>query len=286
MTPFQGRNASQGDTLLSVSATLPKRLSDADLQITLVPMTETAVANNIILEQEPVAIVNGQVNTQIRVPSDPEFDVGAVQIYAWDAGEEAIGHATYDILSRYVKNVRLVPFPVASNQPTHLYVEVVDKNAIDEITLFWYDWIEGDNKFFSIPVVPHTGTTYRSERPIPGYPDAQPIDYYLEVKVKTGRTFQTETVAYDVGDVEIEIDLALLAQTFTWDTTPPFTLSAQIRNIEEQTVRNIPVQFFVKALKGETNTASINTATTSILEQLKGCDTNRKPANNSRNSPR
>ncbi|MDE0326157.1 MAG: C25 family cysteine peptidase [Candidatus Poribacteria bacterium] len=269
MSPFQGRNASQGDTRLSVSATLPERLSDADVEITLVPITETAVANNIVLEQEPVAIVNGQVNTQIRVPSDPEFDVGAVQIYAWDAGEEAIGHATYDILSRYVKNVRLVPFPVASNQPTHLYVEVVDKNAIDEMTLFWYDWIKGDNKFFSIPVVPHTGTTYRSERPIPGYPDAQPIDYYLEVKVKTGRTFQTETVAYDVGDVEIEIDLALLAQTFTWDTTPPFTLSAQIRNIEEQTVRNIPVQFFVKALKGETNTASINTATTSILEQLK-----------------
>ena len=270
MSPFQGRNASQGDTRLSVSATLPDRLSDADIQITLVPTTETAVANNIILEQEPVAIVNRQVNTQIRVPSDPEFDVGAVQIYAWDADEEAIGHATYDILSRYVKNVRLVPFPVASNQPTHLYVEVVDKNAIDEMTLFWYDWIKGDNKFFTIPVMPHAGTTYRSERPIPGYPDAQPIDYYLEVKVKTGRTFQTETVAYDVGDVEIEIDLALLDQTFTWDTTPPFTLSAQIRNIEEQTVRNIPVQFFVKALNDKTNTASVNTATTSILEELKG----------------
>lgn len=269
MRPFQGRNASQGDTRLSVSATLPDRLSEADIQITLVPTTETAVANNIVLEQEPVAIVNGQVSTQIRVPADPEFDVGAVQIYAWDAGEEAIGYATYDILSRYVKNVRLVPFPVASNQPTHLYAEVVDKNAIDEITLFWYDWIEGDNKFFSIPVVPHNGTTYRSERPIPGYPDAQPIDYYLEIKVKTGRTFQTETVAYDVGDVEIEIDLALLAQTFTWDTTPPFTLSAQIRNIEEQTVRSIPVQFFVKALNDETNTASVDTTTTSILEQLK-----------------
>lgn len=269
MSPFQGRNASQGDTLLSVSATLPDHLSDADTQITLVPMTETAVANNIIVEQEPVAIVNGQVNTQIRIPSDPEFDVGAVQIYAWDADEEAIGHATYDVLSRYVKNVRLVPFPVPVNQPAYLYAEVVDKNAIDEMTLFWYDWIAGDNKFFTIPIVPHTGTTYRSERPIPGYPDAQPIDYYLEVKVKTGRTFQTETVAYDVGDVEIEIDLALLAQTFTWDTTPPFTLSAQIRNIENQPVRNVPVQFFVKALKSETNTTSVNTTTTSILEELK-----------------
>ena len=270
MSPLQGRNASQGDTLLSVSATLPDRLSDADIQITLVPTTETAVANNIILEQEPVAIVSGQVSTQIRVPSDPEFDIGAVQIYAWDADEEAIGHATYDILSRYVKNVRLVPFPVPLNQPTYLYAEVVDKNAIDEMTLFWYDWNAGDNKFFTIPVVPHTGTTYRSERPIPGYPDVQPIDYYLEVKVKTGRTFQTETFAYDVGDVEIEIDLELLDQTFTWNTTPPFTLSAQIRNIETQPVRNVPVQFFVKAVKSDTNTVSVNTTATSILEQLKG----------------
>ncbi|MDE0468182.1 MAG: C25 family cysteine peptidase [Candidatus Poribacteria bacterium] len=266
MSPFQGRNASQGDTLLSVSATLPERLSNADVEITLVPTTETAVANNIVLEQEPVAIVNGQISTQIRVPSDPEFDVGAVQIYAWDADEEAIGHATYDILSRYVKNVRLVPFPVPLNQPTHLYAETVDKNAIDEMTLFWS---EDGNSFFTIPVVPHRGATYRSERPIPGYPDWQTLDYYLEVKVKTGRTFQTEITTYDVGDVEIEVDLALLDQTFTWNTTPPFTLSAQIRNIEIQPVRNVPVQFFVKALKGETNTASVNTPTTSILEELK-----------------
>ena len=270
MRPFPGRNASQGDTLLSVSATLPDRLSNADIQIALVPTTETAVANNTILEQEPVTVVNRQINTQIRVPSDPEFDVGTVQVYAWNADEDAIGHATYDIFSRYVKNVRLVPFPVPLNQPTYLYAEVVDKNAIDEMTLFWYDWIAGDNKFFTIPVVPHTGTTYRSERPIPGYPDAQPIDYYLEVKVKTGRTFQTETFAYDVGNVEIEIDLALLSQTFTWDTTPPFTLSAQIRNIETQPVRNVPVQFFVKTLNGETSTANVNTTTTSILEELKG----------------
>ena len=266
ISPFPGRNASQGDTLLSVSATLPDRFSTADIQITLVPTTETAVANNIILEQEPVAVVNGQISTQIRVPSDPEFDVGAVQIYAWNADEEAIGYATYDILSRYVNNVRLAPFPVPLNQPTHLYAEVVDQNAIDEMTLFWS---EDGHKFFTIPVVPHRGATYRSERPIPGYSDAQLIDYYLQVKVKTGRTFQTETLDYDVGYVEIDIDLALLEQTFTWDTTPPFTLSAQIRNIEGETAQNVPVQFFVKVLDSKTDPSNANTTTTSVLEVLK-----------------
>ena len=268
ISPFPGRNASQGDTLLSVSATLPDRLSSGNVEVAVVPTTETAVANNTILEQETVDVANGQVSAQIRVPADPEFDVGAVQIYVWTADEDAIGHATYNILSRYVKNVRLVPFPVPLNQPTYLYAEVVDKNAIDEMTLFWYDWIEGDDKFFTIPVVPYTGTTYRSERPIPGYSDWQTLDYYLEVKVKTGRTFQTETITYDVGYEEIDIDLALLDQTIAWDTTPPFTLSAQIRNIESRAVQNVPVQFFVKALNGETDTSSVNTLTTSILEEL------------------
>ena len=268
ISPFQGRNASQGDTLLSVSATLPERLSDADIEITLIPTTEAAVANNIVLEQEPVAVVNGQVSTQIRVPADPEFDVGAVQIYAWNTDDSAIGYTTYDIFSRYVNNVRLVPFPVPLNQPAHLYVEVVDKNAIDEMTLFW---IDERNEFFTIPVVPQTGTTYRSKHPIPAYPHPQFIDYYLEVKVKSGRTFQTETFAYDVGDIEeINVDLALLDQTFTWDTTPPFTLSAQIRNIESETARNVPVQFFVKALSDKTDTPNANTSTTSILQELQG----------------
>ena len=265
ISPFPGRNASQGDTLLSVSATLPARLSSGNVEVAVVPTTETAVANNTILEQETVDVANGQVSAQIRVPADPEFDVGAVQIYVWTADEDAIGHATYNILSRYVNNVRLAPFPVALNQPTHLYAEVVDKNAIDEMTLFWS--LDGD-KFFTIPVVPHTGTTYRSERPIPGYSDWEIIDYYLEVKVKTGRTFQTETITYDVGYEEIDIDLALLDQTIAWDTTPPFTLSAQIRNIESRAVQNVPVQFFVKALNGETDTSSVNTLTTSILEEL------------------
>ena len=261
----QGRNASQGATLLSVSGTLPDRNFSGDAEITVVPTTEAASSKNITLKPEIVPIVNGRVNTEIRVPADPDFDVGAVQIYAWNADQEALGHATYNILSRYANSVRLVPFPVAPNQPAHLYVEVVDENAIDEITLFWS--LDG-REFFTIPVVSHAGTTYRSQRPIPGYPYGEIIDYYAEIKVKSGRTFQTELITFDVGYDEIDIDLVVLDQTLTWDTTPPFTLSVQIRNQENQTVQNVPVQFFVKALSGNTDIPNTNVSVAAILTAL------------------
>ena len=261
----QGRNASQGATLLSVSGTLPDQNFSGDAEITVVPTTEAASSKNITLKPEIVSIVNGQVSAEIRVPADPDFDVGAVQIYAWNADQEALGHATYNILSRYVSSVRLVPFPVAPNQPAHLYVEVMDENAIDEMTLFWS--LDG-HEFFTIPVVSHAGTTHRSQRPIPGYPYGEIIDYYAEIKVKSGRTFQTELVTFDVGYDEIDIDLVVLDQTLTWDTTPPFTLSVQIRNQENQTVQNVPVQFFVKTLSGNTDIPNTNISVAAILTEL------------------
>ena len=265
IAPQQGRNAAQGDTVLSVSATLPDRNFHGDAEITVVPTTETAISKDIKLQPEMVSVVNGQVSTEVRVPADPDFDVGAVQVYAWNTEEEVLGHATYNVLDRYVKNVRLTPFPVGLNQPTHLYAEVVDTTAIDEIVLYWS--LDG-HEFFTIPVVPHRGTTYRSERPIPGYSTQEIIDYYAEITVKRGRTFQTELITYDVGYEEIDIDLLLLEQTLRWDTTPPFTLSVQIRNIEAQTVQNVPVQFFVKPLKADTDALNTNVSVASILTAL------------------
>ena len=260
-----GRNVSQGDTFLSVSGKFPDRNFSGDAEITVVPTTETALSKNIKLKPEMVPVVNGRIRTEIRVPADPDFDVGAVQIYAWNADEEALGHATYNILDRYVNNVRLVPFPVAANEPAYLYMEVVDAAAIDEMTLFWS--LDG-HEFFTIPVVPHAGTTYRSLRPIPRYPYGEIIDYYAEIKVKSGRTFQTELITYDVGYEEIDIDLLVLNQTLTWDTTPPFTLSVQVRNSENQTARNVPVQFFVRALSGNTDIPNTNVSVASILREL------------------
>ena len=235
------------ETLLTVSGTLPDRNFNGDAEIALVPTTETD--NDIPPKKETISVVNGRFTTQMQLPTDVEFDTGSVQTYAWNADAEAIGFATYNILSRYVDNVRIVPFPVEPDQPVYLYTEVMDESGIEALNLFWS---EDGNEFFAIPVVPHTGTTYRSQRPIPAYPEFTLIDYYLEVKLKSGRTLQTETVLYDVGYVEPEVDLVLLDQTIAWGTTPPFTLSVQIRNRGTKTARNVPVYFFEKVLDAET----------------------------------
>lgn len=261
----QGQNVSHGDTFLTISGTLPDRNFSGDAEITVVPTTETALSKDVKLTPEVVSVINGQVNTEIRIPADPDFDVGAIQVYAWDADEEALGHTTYNVLDRYVKGVRLVPFPVASNQPAYLYVEVVDETAIDEITLFWS--LDG-HEFFTIPVAPHVGSTHRSQRPIPAHPYGEIIDYYAEISVKSGRTFQTEVITFDVGYDDIDIDLVVLDQTLAWDTTPPFTLSVQVRNREKQTVRNVPVQFFAKAVSGNAGIPNPNVSVAQMLAEL------------------
>ena len=251
------------ENVITVSGTLSDLSFNGDAEVSVVPTTETG--NDIPPEKETVSVVNGRFTTEIQLPADPEFDTGSVQAYAWHSDNDAIGHATYNILSRYVDNVRLTPFPVEANQPAYLYTKVVDESAIDEMTLFW-SW--DGREFFAIPVAPHNGTTYRSERPIPGHPDGDIIDYYLEVKVKGGRTLRTETVTYDVGYVEPEVDLVLLGQTIAWGTTPPFMLSAQIRNQGSKTARNVPVHFFQKTVDTETENSGTNTPSIPTLKEL------------------
>ncbi|MCY3742749.1 MAG: C25 family cysteine peptidase [Candidatus Poribacteria bacterium] len=251
------------ENLLTVSGILPDRSFSGDAEISVVPTTETG--NDIPPEKETVSVVNGRFTTQIQLPTDPEFDTGSVQAYAWNSDADAIGYATYNALSQYVDNVRLTPFPVQPNQPAYLYTSVVNESAIDEMTLFW-SW--DGREFFAIPVVPHSGTTYRSERPIPGHPDGDIIDYYFEVKLKAGRVLRTETVTYDVGYVEPEVDLVLLEQTITWGTTPPFTLSAQIRNQGTKTARNVTVHFFQKTVDTETENSGTNIAAVPTLSEL------------------
>ena len=256
----------EAENVVTVSGTLPDRSFSGDAEISVVPTAETGNAiNDIPPETETVSVVNGRFTTQVQLPTTPEFDTGSVQAYAWNSDNDAIGHATYNILSRYVDNVRLTPFPVEPNQPAYLYTKVVSESAIDEMALFW-SW--DGHEFFRIPVAPHTGTTYRSEQPIPGHPDGDIIDYYLEVKLKNGRTLQTETVTYDVGYVEPEVDLVALEQTITWGTTPPFMLSAQIRNRGGKTARNVPVHFFQKTVDTETENADTNNISLPTLSEL------------------
>ena len=257
-----GTAASQ-ETLLTVSGTLPDRTFSGDAEITIVPAIEDAV--DIPSERESVVVTNGQFTAQVHIPTRAEFDAGDVQVYAWNADEDLIGHASYNVLSRYVENVRIVPYPVEPHQPVHLYTEVSDESGIEELTLFWsWDAFE----FFTIPVSRHNGTTYRSEYPIPGYPEGDLIDYYLEVKVKGGRTLQTEVVTYGFGQVRSEIDLLLLDQTITWTATPPFMLSAQVRNQGSVPARNVPVRFYLQALTPETEAALPRTAANPTLEDL------------------
>ncbi|MDE0423697.1 MAG: C25 family cysteine peptidase [Candidatus Poribacteria bacterium] len=251
------------ETLLTVSGTLPDRTFSGDAEIIVVPAIEEAV--DMPSEQENVTVTNGRFTTEIEIPASVEFDVGDVQVYAWNADEDLIGHASYNVLSRYVDNVRIAPYPVEPHQPVHLYTEVLDESGIEELTLFWsWDGIE----FFTIPVSHQTGTTYKSERPIPGYPEGDLIDYYLAVKVGDGRTLQTEVVTYEFGQARSEVDLLLLDQTIAWTTTPPFVLSAQVRNQGSAPARNVPVRFYLQTLSPEAAAAIPHTTSVSTIEDL------------------
>ncbi len=251
---------------VTVSGTLLNRGFNGDAEIIVAPITETD--DEILLERETTSVVNGRFKTQIQLPADAEFNIGSIQAYAWNADEEAIGHVPYNLLSLYVNNVRIVPFPVEPDQPAHLYTEVLNERSIEKLTLFWsLDAVE----FFEIPVVPHNGNTYRSEHPIPGYPEFEPIDYYLTVQVEGGRTLQTETVTYYVGYVEPEdpeVDLVLLEPTIAWDTEPPLLLSAQIHNSGSKTAQNVSVYFFEKAMDTETEDGTISLVSTPTLSEL------------------
>ncbi len=208
-------------------------------------------------ERETVPVVNGQFTTEILLPANSQFDNGNIQAYAWNTEEDAIGYANYNALQRYLDNVRIVPYPVEPEQPVHLYTEVRNKNDIEAMTLFWsLDGFE----FETIPVVQHTGSTYRSEQPIPGYPARELIDYYLEVEVRGGKTFQTEIETYEFG--LIDVDLTILQETIAWNIEPPFTLSAQIRNRATMPARDVSVHFFQMPTQADTET------TTPTLEAL------------------
>ena len=263
-SPSTESNFGQENTV-TVSGTLPNRSFNGDAEIIVVPTTETDNEVQPEPKRETTSVVNGQFKTQVQIPTDTEFDTGSIQAYTWHADEEAIGYATYNILSRYVNNVRLAPFPVPPDQPVHLYTEVVDASSIEKLTLFWsLDAFE----FFEIPVVPHSGKTYRSEHPIPGYPEFELIDYYLEIQVEGRRILQTETVTYDVGYIEPEVDLVILQPTIAWNTEPPLSLSVQIRNAGSKPAQNVSVHFFEKTADTETEDGTTTTLSRPTLSEL------------------
>ena len=254
--------ADVGEDSVSVSGTLSNRNFNGQAEVTVVP-TAIPRGNELPVappEQETVSVVNGKFTVAVSLPANSQFDEGDVRAYAWNAEEDTVGSVSYTALERYITDIRISPYPVEPNQPVHFYGEVKDENALDSLTLFWsLDGLE----FETIPVVRHRGATYRTEQPIPGYPERELIDYYLEVTLQNGRTLQTEIESYEFG--ERNVDLSVLEQTIVWassdvDDASPFTLSAKIVNFGSAPVRNVPVQFLQ-------TTATEETEETVLLEE-------------------
>ena len=253
------RDVFQNGTLLSVSGTLPNLDFNGEAEIIVLPNTpdrsvkkrrsqrrppDTDIRPSIdnASRMETVAVVDGKFKAKIQIPFNSAFDAWNMRVYAWNSEEDAIGYTDYLPLDRYIKNIRIEPYPVPPNQPVHIYAEVIDASAIEEITLYWSTYVLENRReeAEAIPMVRHDGTAYRTEQPIPPHPLGTQIDYYILVKPKDGRIQQTDTVTFDVGYA----DLSVLEHTITWDTNAPYHLSAYIKNDGSLYAKNVPVRFF------------------------------------------
>lgn len=249
------------ETLLTVSGTLLNPEFNGDAEITVLANPPDREMKKKSSQRRPpdiiprrsidntprietVQVVDGKFETQIPIPFNSAFDAVNLRVYAWNAEKDAIGYMDYTPLKRYIKEVRLEPYPIKPDQPVHVYAEVVDNSVIDEITLYWSEYLiesrRDDFEVFAIPMVRHGETTYRTEQPIPAYELGTPIDYYLLVKPKDGRILQTEIVTYQAG----QADLAVIDNTLNWSADAPYLLSAQIRNRGILSAKNVPVSFF------------------------------------------
>lgn len=274
------RNDFEAETQLSISGKLLNPDFNGDAEITVLPnppdrrikrrharhRPSDAVSQRAIdtePRKETVAVIDGQFKAQIPIPFNSAFDAWDLRVYAWNVEEDAIGYMNYTPLERYIKNVRLEPYPVPPGRSVHVYTEVVNESAINEVTLYWSEYLiesrREDVEVYAIPMVQHKGTTYRTEQPIPADPSTGLIDYYVLVKPKDGRTIQTEVVTYEVGIA----DLAVFGHTINWSADAPFLLSAQIRNRGTLFAKNVPVRFFQMPV---TDSAATQTE---ALEELK-----------------
>lgn len=249
------------ETRLSVSGNLsnPDFSGDAEIIVTPNPIEReskkrrsgprnlTAIPRRSLDDTprtETVAVVDGKFDAQILIPYNSAFDAMNLKVYAWNSEEDAIGYTDYTPLERYIKNIRLEPYPVPPDEPVHIYAEVIDENLIDKITLFWSLYvIEGrrqEDDVEAIPLVRQEGNIYRTEQPIPAFIRGDLVDYYLLVEPKEGRILQTEVVTYEIG----EPDFTVLEHTIDWSSDASFHLSAQVKNRGSLSAKNVPVYFF------------------------------------------
>lgn len=260
------------DTVVSVLGTLQNQTFSGDAEITIIPNSPERSTKKKRTEQrsrninvrrsidndqrmETVSVIDGKFETEMLIPYNSEFDALKIRVYAWNNEEDAIGYTSYTPLERYVKNIRVEPDPIVANQPVHIYADVVDESLIEEITLFWsLQVIEyRDTDLNTIPLVKHTGTTFRTKEPIPAYDSGTEVDYYLLVKPKDGRLQHTEVVTYLVG----EPNLTVLEHTINWGSDASFHLSAHIANNGSINAKDVPVRFFQMPVTDSSETPEI-----------------------------
>lgn len=252
------RDVFDAGTLLTVSGTAPESDFNGDVEITVLPNLPDRVGKRtrwqfrssttprrgteVAQRKTTTQVVDGKFETQVQLPYNSAYEAWNLKAYAWNDEEDAIGHLASYPIDSYITDVRVDPFPVRPNQPIHIYAEAVNANAIDEMTVYWsLGYIDSRrDEVETIPMVRHTGKTYRTEQPISGQEVGEQIDYYILVKPKDGRILQTDVVTLDIGLAELTVS----EHTLNWDTDDPFYLSAHIRNRGLVNVKDVPVRFF------------------------------------------
>lgn len=191
---------------------------------------------------ETIPVSDGRFNSEIQLPYNSAFEAFKLRFYAWNSNEDAIGFSEYTPIARYIKNHRTEPNPAKPQEPIHVIVEAANHNIIDEMTLYWSEFVIESlhDEIEQIPMVRVAGNTYKTIEPIPRQKLGSQIDYTVLVRPKDGHILQTEVTTFDVG----EADLTILDQTINWSTDSPFLLSAQIANQGTVSSKNVPVRFF------------------------------------------
>ncbi len=244
---------------LSVSGTVPYPDFSGNAEITVVPIPpiregkkrrtsrrSTDIDARHDMDDTPrletVAVSNGKFTTQVPLPYNSAFEAFNLRVYAWNSDEDAIGYSEYTPIDRYIKSHRTEPYPAKSQEPVHVIAEAANHNLIDEMTLYWSEFVIESlhDDAEQIPMVRVAGSTYKTKEPIFAEYLGGPIDYFILVRPKNGYLLQTETVTFDVG----EADLTILDQTINWSIDSPYLLSAEIVNQGTVSSQNVPVRFF------------------------------------------
>ncbi|MCZ6676925.1 MAG: C25 family cysteine peptidase [Candidatus Poribacteria bacterium] len=189
------------------------------------------------LHRDTVNVVNGRFTTQVVLPQSVQSGIGSVVVYAWNDGQDAVGHTTFSVSQPLINNVRTSPESVPPDQPVHLFADVAGTSRPRSVTLFWSlnqaEWNE-------IPMVLQTGVRYRTQQPLPPQPTGTFVNYRIETVDQNGHTTEIPIRFYHVAT---RPDLTVTAEAIEWAMEPPLLLSAMIKNIGGLPAHGVRVRF-------------------------------------------